>query len=277
MVDPVETAQDQIGEAHEERGEATIARINGRRRFISRRRLAIVDLARSLPRPNTFTRNISASDTWNAYQAENLRASLWNAEASLLESLANASDPAVQERIKKSHSEEARMRDEPASGDGMKQLREKAKALEEEREKAFHSYHRLRTQPRASWKSLSSWLRFRRHPGPRTWASWRVSSGCWLRLRTGGARSFRLTRRWLPPSREADGQVTGAGFSRIIRVRNGSNHPCPRLCRFVPTSRVREQLAGGGTVQWRVFGGMSPCRRRHFLHLLALELHAASA
>jgi hypothetical protein len=142
MVDPVETAQDQIGEAHEERGENDHwPRIMAVAVSFLAAGLAIVDLGAKSSQTEYITRNISASDTWNAYQAKNLRASLWNAEASLLESLANASDPAVQERIKKSHSEEARMRDEPESGDGMKQLREKAKALEEEREKAFHSYH----------------------------------------------------------------------------------------------------------------------------------------
>ncbi len=142
MVDPVDTATEQIGEAQEKRGESDHwPRIMAVTVSFLAAGLAIVDLGAKSSQTEYITHNISTSDTWNAYQAKNLRASLWNAEASLLESLANAGDPAVQERIKKAHSEEARMRDEPASGDGMKQLREKARALEEEREKAFHSYH----------------------------------------------------------------------------------------------------------------------------------------
>ncbi len=142
MVDPVETAQDQIGEAHEERGETDHwPRVMAVTVSFLAASLALADLGAKSSQTAYITHNISASDTWNQYQAKNLRASLWNAEASLLESLANANDAAVQERIKKAISEEARMRDEPGSGDGMKQLAEKAKALEEEREKAFHSYH----------------------------------------------------------------------------------------------------------------------------------------
>ena len=88
-----------------------------------------------------LTHHIAASDTWNFYQAKNLRANLRNSQAVLLESLPDAASPAVQERIKTARAEEARMRDEPASGDGMKQLKAKADEQEHERDHAFHTYH----------------------------------------------------------------------------------------------------------------------------------------
>jgi hypothetical protein len=53
----------------------------------------------------------------------------------------NATDPAIQERIKTARREAERMRDEPATGDGMKQLQAKAAAQEEDRDHAFHAYH----------------------------------------------------------------------------------------------------------------------------------------
>jgi hypothetical protein len=142
MVDPVDTAQEQIEEAHEERGDAdhwprwmavTVSCLAAS--------LAIADLGAKSSQTEYLTHNIATSDTWNAYQAKNFRANLWNAQATLLESLPNAADPAIQARVKTARDEEARMRDEPGSGDGMKQLKEKAKAEEEERDTAFHAYH----------------------------------------------------------------------------------------------------------------------------------------
>ena len=142
MVDPVDTAQEQIETAQEEAGKRdrwpmlmaiTVS-------FLAAS-LAIAELGEKSSQTEYLTHNISASDTWSAYQAKNLRASLWNSQALLMQSLPNASDPAVQARIEKAHAEGARMRDEPGSGDGMKQLMVKAKGEEHERELAFHAYH----------------------------------------------------------------------------------------------------------------------------------------
>jgi hypothetical protein len=142
MVDPVDTAKEQIDAAHEERGERdrwpTLMAVTVS--FLAAS-LAIVQLGEKSSQTEYLTHNITASDTWNAYQAKNLRANLWSTQNTLLQSLPNAADPAVQERVKKAQSEEARMRDEPSSGDGMKQLMAKAKEEEQEREVAFHGYH----------------------------------------------------------------------------------------------------------------------------------------
>jgi hypothetical protein len=142
MVDPVDTAREQIDAAEEERGKndrwprwmaVTVSALAAS--------LAIADLGAKSSQTEYITHNITASDTWNAYQAKNLRANLWSSQAAVLESLPNASDGAVQERVKKAEAEEARMRDEPGSGDGMKQLMAKAKDEERDRELAFHAYH----------------------------------------------------------------------------------------------------------------------------------------
>ena len=103
--------------------------------------LALADLGAKSSQTAYLTHNITASDTWNAYQAKNLRANLWHTQATMLESLPNAADPAIQERIKTAQAEAARMHDEPATGDGMKQLKAKAEDQEHDREHAFHAYH----------------------------------------------------------------------------------------------------------------------------------------
>jgi Domain of unknown function (DUF4337) len=145
MVDPVETAQGQMEAAHERHGSHEESDHWGRLMAVAvsclAASLALVDLGAKSSQTAYLTHNISASDTWNAYQGKNLRASVWNTQAIMLESLPNATDPAIQERIKTAMAEAARMHDEPATGDGMKQLQSKAEAQEEDRERAFHAYH----------------------------------------------------------------------------------------------------------------------------------------
>lgn len=142
MVDPVDTAEDQLKDAREERGEADrFPRWMAVTVSFLAASLALAELGEKSSQTEYLTHNISASDTWNQYQAKNLRANLWHSQALLMASLPNAADPAVQERIKTAQTEEARMRDEPGSGDGMKQLQARAKAEEHERELAFHAYH----------------------------------------------------------------------------------------------------------------------------------------
>jgi hypothetical protein len=142
MVDPVETAQEQIDEAHEKHGDTDRwPRIMAVTVSFLAASLALAELGAKSSQTEYLTHNIAASDTWNSYQAKNLRANLWASQAIMLESLPNAADPAVRGRIDNAQHEEARMRDEPAAGDGMKQLAAKAKGQEADRELAFHSYH----------------------------------------------------------------------------------------------------------------------------------------
>lgn len=104
--------------------------------------LAMAEVGEKAAQNLYLTHHVSLSDGWAFYQAKNVRAAVQAAEAGVLESLPNAADPAVQARIKHAHDEEARLRDDPKGGDGMKQLAERAKQIQAERDAAFHQYHR---------------------------------------------------------------------------------------------------------------------------------------
>jgi hypothetical protein len=147
MVDPVETAHEQINEAHAEHGKTdpwprTMAVVVS---FLAAS-LALAEIGAKSSQTAYLTHHIAVSDTWNFYQAKNLRANLRNAQVAVLESLPNADSSAIQDRIKTARAEEARMRDEPVNaegkpGDGVKQLRIKAELEEHIRDHAFHQYH----------------------------------------------------------------------------------------------------------------------------------------
>jgi hypothetical protein len=141
MVDVVETAHEQIHEANEEHGQTDPwpRRMAVVVSFLAAS-LAIAGVGAKSTQTAYLTHHIAASDTWNFYQAKNLRATLRNSQVAMLESLPGADNPAIQEKIKTARAEEARMRDEPGK-DGMKQLREKAAEDEHERDHAFHKYH----------------------------------------------------------------------------------------------------------------------------------------
>jgi hypothetical protein len=147
MVDPVETAHEQISEAHAEHGNTdpwprAMAVVVS---FLAAS-LALAEIGAKSSQTAYLTHHIAVSDTWNFYQAKNLRANLRNSQVAVLESLPNADTPAIQDRIKTARAEETRMRDEPVNsegkpGDGMKQLRVKAELEEHVRDHAFHLYH----------------------------------------------------------------------------------------------------------------------------------------
>jgi len=104
--------------------------------------LALADLAEKGAQNAYLTHHIGVSDDWSFFQAKNVRASIRAAEASILESLPNASDPGVQDRLKAARQSEARLRDEPGA-DGMKQLAERAQHQSELRDHEFHRYHQF--------------------------------------------------------------------------------------------------------------------------------------
>ena len=142
MVSPAETAHEQIHEAHHAAGEedhwprqmAVVVSILAAC-------LAIAGIGAKSSQTAYLTNHIGASDTWNFYQAKNLRANLWSSQVALLDSLPNSSDEKIRERIANGEKQAARLRDDPASGEGMKQLMEKAKHQEHQRDHDFHAYH----------------------------------------------------------------------------------------------------------------------------------------
>jgi hypothetical protein len=103
--------------------------------------LALAEIGGKAAQNSYLTHHIAVSDDWAFYQAKNLRQVVRGTEATLLESLPNAGDAAIVARVKEAREYQARMRDDPKAGDGMKQLSEKAKQQEEDRDHAFHLYH----------------------------------------------------------------------------------------------------------------------------------------
>jgi hypothetical protein len=103
--------------------------------------LAIAGIGAKASQNAYLTYHIALSNDWAFYQAKNLRAVVRTSEADLLASLPNADDPAIQARIKEAKEYNERMRDDPKSGDGMKQLAAKAQEEEAARDEAWHRYH----------------------------------------------------------------------------------------------------------------------------------------
>jgi len=101
--------------------------------------LAVTDLAEKSAQNEFLTRHVALSDDWSFYQAKNVRATIRSSESNLLASLPPSPD--ITKRIRAAQAEEARMRDDPESGDGMKQLAERAKVQTEDRNRALHIYH----------------------------------------------------------------------------------------------------------------------------------------
>jgi len=78
--------------------------------------LALAEMGEKGAQNAYLTHHISASDSWAYYQAKSVRATVLDSEASLLESLPSAADPATQAGIKRARAEEARLRDDPKPG-----------------------------------------------------------------------------------------------------------------------------------------------------------------
>jgi Domain of unknown function (DUF4337) len=108
--------------------------------------LALVGIGEKQAHTEYLAHHVERSNGWAFYQAKNMRAVTRESEAAMLESLPNASDPAIQARIKDAKEYAARMRDEPrgadgSGGDGMKQLADKNADEERLRDHYAHLYH----------------------------------------------------------------------------------------------------------------------------------------
>ncbi len=141
MSETIEHAKEGIEEAHhhgDSRARRTAVLI-----AVLAAGLALADMGEKGAQNQYLTRHIALSDDWGFFQAKNVRATVRAAEATVLESL--PPDPAIPARVKAAHDEEARLRDDPAGGDGMKQLAERAHDQTEQRDHAFHRYHQYET------------------------------------------------------------------------------------------------------------------------------------
>jgi hypothetical protein len=103
--------------------------------------LALSEIGGKAAQNAYLTEHVALSNDWAFYQAKNLRAVVRTSEADVLASLPNAQDPAIQARIKEAKDYNARMRDDPETGEGMKQIAVKAKEKEAARDEAEHRYH----------------------------------------------------------------------------------------------------------------------------------------
>jgi hypothetical protein len=145
MSDTIDQAKDSIAEArhaHLEHGDH-----NARRTAILiavlAAALALADMGEKGAQNAYLTHHIAVSDDWAFYQAKNQRATVLAAEAGVLANLPNAADAGPQAEIKRAQANEARLRDEPDTGEGMKQLAERAHSQEIARDIAFERYHKF--------------------------------------------------------------------------------------------------------------------------------------
>jgi len=140
MSETIENAKESIAEAHHAHGDTSARRIAILIAVLAAA-LALADMGEKGAQNAHLTHHIAVSDAWAFYQAKNMRATVWAAQAGVLANLPNAADAGPQAEIKRARDNEARMRDDPQGGDGMKQLGERAKSQEAERDAAFHRYH----------------------------------------------------------------------------------------------------------------------------------------
>lgn len=104
--------------------------------------LALTEMGEKAAQSSYLTHHISVSDTYSFAQAKNIRRTNDLNAADIIDSLPNLDD-AGRARAVKLRSEAARMVDEPTTGEGSRQLLEKAKAQAHERDHAFHVYHQF--------------------------------------------------------------------------------------------------------------------------------------
>jgi hypothetical protein len=103
--------------------------------------LAIAEMAAKHAQNESVTNNIKASDTWAFYQAKTIRGTVLR---TAIESaaLAPAADPAARDKqIAAWKATADRYESDPASGEGRKELAERAKASEEKRDHELSAFH----------------------------------------------------------------------------------------------------------------------------------------
>lgn len=105
--------------------------------------LAIAELGEKSSMTAYLTHHIALSDDYAYYQEKHVRLTTRQTEEEVLLSLPNAADPAIQARIKASREDQARLTDNPKTGQGMKQLEAQADAEKEVRDHAAHLAHQL--------------------------------------------------------------------------------------------------------------------------------------
>lgn len=104
--------------------------------------LALSEMGEKAAQNAYLTHHITVSDTYGFLQAKNIRRATYTSAADVIESVPGI-DADARKRAERLRSEAARMADEPATNIGAKQLLERARALEQDRDHAFHVYHQF--------------------------------------------------------------------------------------------------------------------------------------
>lgn len=102
--------------------------------------LALAELGEKKAQNEYLAEHITVSDTWNFYQAKNIRRTVYSSTADAIESMA-ATDPSAPKRVKDLRDQAQRMLDDPKSNEGTKQLLETAKRHEAIRDEHLEAYH----------------------------------------------------------------------------------------------------------------------------------------
>ncbi len=108
--------------------------------------LALVGTGAKSSQTEVITRNVEASNTWAFFQARTIRQTAVRTAAEQAEvQKATTTDPAVRAAIeaqqKAWRDTAARWESEPSTGEGRKELTERARHLEEERDLSMAKYH----------------------------------------------------------------------------------------------------------------------------------------
>ena len=108
--------------------------------------LALVETGAKSTQTAAISANVTTNDLWAFYQARSIRETVVTTAAELTETLkAGVADPAMRAAMeaqqKAWRDRAARWADDPAGGDGRKQLGERARAAEHEREEVMARYH----------------------------------------------------------------------------------------------------------------------------------------
>lgn len=141
MSDALEQAKEGIEKAHHAHHEGnTSARKIAILISVLAAALALAEMGEKSAQNDYMTSHVTLSDDWAFYQAKTVRWDALLAMSDVLDSLPNASDPAIRARATRVRDEAQRLNDDVKTL-GRKQLEAEAGRQREVRDHAFHRYH----------------------------------------------------------------------------------------------------------------------------------------
>jgi hypothetical protein len=105
--------------------------------------LAISETLSKAYQTEVITKQVEASNLWSFFQAKSIRKTTTDVALQSAQMSPNAADPKVAEQIKKWAAASKRYDSEPDTGEGRKELAERAKKAQALGELANHKYHNL--------------------------------------------------------------------------------------------------------------------------------------